>query len=333
MDQKIKLFLNLLFSIAVFAAILYFIGFDRIVSVLAGMDPLLFALAVIAYVLVNIAMSLRIRIVLRKLGEKVGLLQVFPSSLAGMLASDFTPARSGYFFTAFSLSSRFGIKLEKTVLAIFGPQLLDFMIKVVSAALLMMLVMGRLGMDSMLLNLALLLAVLSAIIFAGLVVFYPPLLARLRFLEPLPFASKIFSFISRMHEHSGHLLSIKGRIAAATALSWTLKATEWFLLSLALGISVTGSWTTDFLFMMVFQASITMIQFLPLPTLAGAGASEAGFAAILYLFGVPLDVGVVFGFLTRFVMILVDAFSLPVLYEFVHRYGMDSLLARLSAKE
>lgn len=332
MDSKIKLLLKFAFSLALFIAIFYIIGFDKIATVLANMDITLFFLAVFVYILVNVGMSFRISVVLKSIGEHFGLLDVFPSNMAGMLASDFTPARAGYFFTAFSLSSKFGITLEKSILSIFGPQLLDFTIKISSAAILTLILMNQFGVNDILLNVIILLLALSAVLFAGLLVFYPPLLDRLVFLQKIPLASKVFSFLSRLHEHSHKLLSIKSKILVITMFTWFLKSLEWLLLAKAFNISITGDFILDLGFMMVFQGSMTILQFLPLPTLAGAGASEAGFIAVLYFFGVPLEVGLAFGFMTRFVMILVDVFSLPVLYDFVHRYGVDNLLARISNK-
>jgi uncharacterized membrane protein YbhN (UPF0104 family) len=109
-----------------------------------------------------------------------------------------------------------------------------------------------------------------------------------------------------------------------------VKGLEWFAIAKALNISVFTEWWQDFLFMMVFQAAITILQFLPLPTIAGAGASEAGFAVILSVFGVPFETSVAFGFLTRLVMIIVDIFSLPVLLDYLHKHGLEKSLAGLS---
>ncbi|MFH1394352.1 MAG: lysylphosphatidylglycerol synthase transmembrane domain-containing protein [Candidatus Micrarchaeota archaeon] len=332
MDKRADLFIKFIFSLLLFVAVFYLVGFEKIAEVLFSMDLGLFALALLLYVFVNLLMSLRIRLVLSSIGEKLGIRQIFPSSLAGMLASDFTPSRAGYFFTAFSLSSKFNIKIEKTILAIFGPQLLDFTIKSVSAAIMLAVIINYSGSDGMLLNMVLLLFVFSAIAVAGLLVFYPPFLGRLRFLEHIPLASRAFAFLTRMHEHSDKLLSIKWKILGITLMNWLLKGVEWFILSRAINLHISDNPLFDLGFIMIFQAAITIIQFVPLPTLAGAGASEAGFAAILYFFGVPLEVGITFGFLTRLVMIIIDAFALPVLYDFVHKYGVEGLLSHISSK-
>ncbi|MFH0737389.1 MAG: lysylphosphatidylglycerol synthase transmembrane domain-containing protein [Candidatus Micrarchaeota archaeon] len=333
LDKRYQLLLNLALSIAIFAGIFYFVGFGKVVSALLNISLPLFALALLVYLCLNIMMAYRVKVVLESIGDRIPTHEVLKSSLAGMLASDFTPARAGYFFTAFSLSSRYGIKLEKTLLSILGPQLFDFMIKVSSAALLMYAIIAMAGGGDMLVNAIVLLVFLSGILAAGLLVFYPPLLPRLSFLKSLPLVPRAFAFIEDMHEHSHKVLAIKWKIVALTSLTWLMKGFEWLLISKALGITITGQPVDDLLFMMVFQAAVTIIQFLPIPTIAGAGASEAGFAAILMPFGVPLESAVAFGFLTRMVMIIVDSLSLPVILSYLQKHSLESVLNQLLRME
>jgi uncharacterized protein (TIRG00374 family) len=330
LDQRIQLLLNLLVSLAIFAALFWLVGAGRIYETLLGAKPELLALALVAYSAVTFVMAYRIRYVLAGMKEKLSLMQVVPSNLAGLLASDFTPARAGYFFSAFSLSSKFGIATEKTVTAIFGPQLFDFLIKVFSAIALTLLIVSKVGAGSVALDILVVCAALGAILFAGLFVFHPPFLELFSFAERLPVVPILFSFLRRMHVHSGRVLDLKWGVMGLTFLAWMLKGTEWLFLSRALGISVTGSLPTDLVFMMAFQAAITLIQFVPSPTLAGAGASEAAFAAVLLPFGIPFETSVAFGFLTRLSMIVVDSLSLPVIVAYLHKHSMESILERIS---
>ncbi|MDD5171624.1 MAG: lysylphosphatidylglycerol synthase transmembrane domain-containing protein [Candidatus ainarchaeum sp.] len=328
MEKRFQLLLNLLLSIALFAVIFYLVGFDKIATVLVSAKPEFFVFALMVYFVLNLVMAYRVKIVLESIGDTLSTFEVFKSSLAGMLASDFTPARIGYFFTAFSLSARHKIPFEKTLLSIFGPQLFDFMIKVTSAAILLYLIISMAGGD-ILLNAIVLAVFAGAIISAALLVFYPPLLKLLAPFESLPLVPHIFNFIRRMHLHSHKVLAVKWKIAAITIVCWLIKGLEWLFLSKAVGIQLSGDLISDLLFMMVFQAALTIIQFLPIPTLAGAGASEAGFAAALLPFGVPLETAVTFGFLTRIVMIAVDSLSLPVLLDYLHHHSLESSLDKI----
>ncbi len=329
MEKRFQLLLNLFLSVAIFAIIFYLVGFDKIATTLLSIRPEFFGLAILAYICLNIVMAYRVKIVLASIGDSLPTSDVIKSSLAGMLASDFTPARMGYFFTAFSLSARHKIAFEKTLLAIFGPQLFDFMIKVTSAAILFYLIISMVGGGDLVMNAVVLVVFAGGIIAAALLVFYPPLLKILSPFESLPLVPKAFDFIRRMHLHSHKVLAIKWQIALLTTVCWFIKGFEWLLISRALGITLSGDFVADLLFMMVFQGAVTIIQFLPIPTLAGAGASEAGFAAILLPFGVPLETAVAFGFLTRMVMIVVDSFSLPVLLDYLHNHSLESSLDKV----
>ena len=324
-----QLLLNLLVSLAILAAVLQLAGVGGICDALLRAKPELLLLAFIAYATVTLAMAYRIKFVLAGLGEKLSLMQVVPSNLAGLLSSDFTPARAGYFFTAFSLSSKFNIAVDKTVISIFGPQLFDFLIKTLSAVALILLMVSRAGTGGAVLNLLVACAGIVAVLFAGLLVFHPPFLDYFSFAERLPVFPQVFSFLRRMHVHSDKILSVKWGVIGLTMLTWFLKGTEWLLLSYALGISVTGSLPSDLVFIMVFQAAITIIQFVPSPTLAGAGASEAAFAAVLLVFGIPFESSVAFGVLTRFTMIAVDSLSLPVIISYLHKHSLESSLERI----
>ena len=265
--------------------------------------------------------------------ESIPLNQLIPPNLAGLLASDFTPARIGYFFTAFSISSRNKVPLEKTMAAIFGPQLFDFLIKVASAAILTAIIVSKIGANNILINIVIILAAFFGIVLAGLLVFWPPMVRILSPFERFPFVPKVFSFLRGMHEHSSSVFSVKWKIIAITAFTWMAKGLEWLLLAKAIGITITGNPLYDLLFMMVFQGAITIIQFIPGPTIAGAGASEVAFAIILLPFGVPFEASVTFGFLTRLTMIIVDVFSLPVIVQYLHKHSMEGTLDKLLKME
>jgi uncharacterized protein (TIRG00374 family) len=329
LDKTHQMALNIIISLVLFVAILYLVGIDKIYKVILSAKPEFFLLALVCYFALTILMSYRIKVVLAAMGDKLSMKQIVPSNLAGLLGSDFTPARVGYFFTAFSLSSKFSLKLEKTIAAIFGPQLFDFMIKAVSAAILTAIIVSKVGANNILINIVIIVGAFGAIIGAGLMVFYPPFLALLKPFEKLPIVPFVFNFIRRMHEHAGSVLSVKWSVVWITGLSWVAKGMEWLFLSKALGIVINGDPLYDLFFMMVFQGAITIIQFVPSPTIAGAGASEAAFAVILLPFGVPFETSVAFGFLTRLTMIVLDILSVPVIVEYLHKHSMEGTLDNL----
>ncbi len=332
MKEDIKLLVNLLLSLLLIFLVIHFVGSEKVFSVLLGIDPVLFLAAVAAYLTVNILMSLRIKVILSKMGSQLKIQNVFPSHLAGMVASDFTPARVGYFFTAFSISSRFKVPLEKTMMSIFGPQLLDFFVKSFSALFLIFMMAEALGLgeDGLLFNVLFLLVFLLAVLFSALLLFYPPFLEKFSFLNSLPLLPKMMSFLKLMQNHAQGILDAKLEIIVIGIFSWIAKGMEWLLLAWALGISTGGDFFHSLFFMMVFQASITILQFLPLPTLAGAGASEVGFAAVLYVFGVTPEAAVSFGLLTRILMMVVDSFAISTVLEYIRTHPFDETFRKLA---
>ncbi len=315
--------IKLLLSALIFIALFYFIGINTIISVLQKAKLEFIIGALVCYLLVNFSMAYRIKLVLDELGNKLSPLQTFPSSLAGMLASDVTPARSGYFFTAFSLSSKYNISLEKTMISVFGPQIFDFLIKVFSAFLLFYVISQVTGFGNLFYSVIILIAFLVAVLTAALLVFHPPFMKMLGFMRVFPIVPRVFDFLSKMHDHSMALLKIKWKIIFITLIAWCLKGCEWYFISRAIGISISSDPIYSIAFMMIFQGALTILQFLPLPTVAGAGASEAGFAAILILFNIPVAVSVTFGLLTRFLVLFVDLFSIPVLLDYLHNNKID----------
>jgi uncharacterized membrane protein YbhN (UPF0104 family) len=314
-----KIGINILLTLAIMAAILYFIDFSKLVRILMGAKLEFIALALAVYLLINALMAARIWKLLHGLGAKVGYAEVLKTQFGGMLASDVTPARSGYFFTAFSISAKHRIGLEKTMTVIFGPQLLEFFLKIVAGAAVLYLAIGKvsvIGSNSLFAALFVL-AVVAGIAFFGLLMFSRRFLGLFSFAKGLPFGAKAFYFFGLMQNESPILLREIKFLLGLEVVTWLLKTLEWSLYFWALGLSVSsGDMVADFGFFLIFHALITFLQFIPLPTVAGAGTSEAAAAAVLAAFGIPIEAGVAFMFLTRGGMLFADLLGLPAILEF-----------------
>jgi len=320
--------LNILFSIIILLLIFYLIDVNTLVNVLVNVNLFYVALAIFFYIILNILMSLRIKVILDGLGNEVPLKETIISSFTGMLASDFTPARSGYFFTAFDLSSRLKLPLENTMISIFGPQLLEFTIKSLCVGILAVFVLSQFEIFEdqsiyIILSAALIFLV---VLFFGMLLFSKGFLKKFSFIKKLPLGGKFFSLFHMMQANSGVLLKKKYQIIGLTLGSWFLKTCEWFCLAKSLNISLFDP-VLEFLFIGVFQASVTLIHFMPIPTIAGMGTSEAAFGVILLLFGVPIETGVAFGLLTRGLMIFVDfIFGVGNLSVYIRREKIKGIL-------
>ena len=331
--NKLQYIINALGGLIAIAIILYFIDVGRIWEIISGSHLELILLAAIVYLSLNAVMAMRIKLLLAAAGKQLPLRSALEADLGGMLASDFTPARSGYFLTAFLLSSKHGIKLEKTMLSIFGPQLLEFLLKAVCCSLLFVFLLNHFEIfkGQELLVFAAIGAIISGIVFFLFLLFHPTLLERFSFMKIGP-GKKIFYLFHLMRENSDVMRSRWVPVLCLTIIGWLLKGVEWLLLSRALGFSISDP-LYDYVFFLFFQPFVTIIHFLPLPTLAGAGTGEAAGSAILALFGVPLDVGLSFGFLTRGLMLIVDLLGLPAVLAFLRKESFDGILKDIDTME
>ncbi len=296
--------------IAIFA-IAYFVDIGKVTATIKESNPLYMLAAIACYIGINIAMSYRIRMLLSDMKVKIGFGNILSSHFAGMMASDFTPARSGYFATAFALAAR-GATVAQGVAAILAPQIFDFLLKVVAGGAMLAYITGRevSGQSSMVASALGLGAVSFMLIFAVFLVFSKKFLTVFKpIFGIVPFGIRIFDMLESMQGHSMHVRKRWVEILGLLALTWMLKGLEWMFLARAVGISVNFEYG-ELVFFMLLQPLVTILQFVPFPTAAGSGIAEAGAIGILYLFGVPAHVAAAFALLTRGIMILIDSIGI-----------------------
>lgn len=324
-------------TLAIILVVLYFVDVGAVAGVLEKADLRLIAAAVVAYFTLNVLMSWRIQKLLDGgNGGGIPLGDCVKANFAGMLVSDFTPARSGYFFTAISITAKFKREIERTLLAILGPQMLEFGIKALGLLLMFIIfiIPKMRPSESDLTTIAL--AVAAIFISIGCMGFIIFTKHGLRLLEPLKrvgLGKKAYHLVALMQANMETVKRNFPMILSVSLATWFLKGVEWFLLSRALGLGIFGVWQEDLLFFLLLHPTITLIQFIPIPTLAGAGTSEAATTAILMLFGVPAADGFAFALLTRFLMIFVDLLGAPSVVEFIQGKGLASMLDEINRIE
>jgi uncharacterized protein (TIRG00374 family) len=289
-------------SIVAIALILAYVDARRVAEALAAANLPFVVLAAFFYFLVNAVQSYRIRMVLAELKHRIGFAAAASANFAGMLASDFTPARSGYLLTALALSRNHGVPADKAFVSILGPQIFDFALKAIVGPLALLYVLssldvGTAGFASIILG-ALLIGAMILVI--ALLLFSKRFAKRLSVLGRLPFGGHLLSLIGGMQKNSHVVRRLVLPILLLLMLSWAFKALEWFFIGTALALPFSP------LFYALLQPLITILQFVPAPTLAGMGLSEAGAAAVLAVYGVPAPAAVAFALLTRAMTALVD---------------------------
>ena len=307
MRKQILLVAELAISFAIIAAVLYLVDYQKVLEAIANANPFFLLAAFTAYFGVNLGMAIRIRLILAEMGHRMAMVPALMVNFAGMLVSDFTPARSGYFATAFALAANERIPLNRAIVAILGPQLFEFMLKVGAGIIAIIYIFYRLNLGEgslagMLLGVA---ALAAMLVFGVLLLFSRRFLAMLKLIERIPFGKRIYSEMATMQHNAVAIRRVIWAIMLLLAITWTMKSVEWWFLGMSLGMQPQVGFH-PLIFYMFLQPLITILQFIPTPTLAGMGVSEAGSVAVLALFGIPAHIAVAFAIMTRSLMIVLD---------------------------
>ena len=173
-------------------------------------------------------------------------------------------------------------------------------------------------------------AFVAAVSSVAFLLFHPTFVNNLEFMKGLPVLSKVFVLLKVMNNHAQLVLRVKGEVIALTLVGWFFKGAEWLVIAKSLGISFGDSLVYELFLMMAINASITLLQFIPIPSAAGAGVSEAGVVGIFYLFGIDPGVAVSFGILTRLVMIVQDVFGMWSITEYLKSHEFSNLVRRIT---
>jgi uncharacterized protein (TIRG00374 family) len=302
--------LQILISLAAILIVIYLSDFSKVAEIMGRANPLYLAVAAILYFMINLCMAYRITLVLREVGERLSLTDTLEASLSGMLASDFTPGRTGYFATAFLMKANYKTPLDKSMLSILGPQLFEFSFKCITGALalwyIMELLASRAGGEArffgMLIGVA---AFISMILIMALLLFSRNFVRKLAFIRIFPYGEHTHSLLLNMQKNSKAVRKLIPHITVISLVTWFIKSIEWLFISKSIGMQINSS-VPELVFFAFLHPLVTMLQFIPTPTLAGMGLSEGGAAVILALFGVPPYESVAFALLARSMNIAVD---------------------------
>lgn len=304
--------------VAIIAALLWYVGISSLISTLSQMKLEYLPLAFLAYFFINLLFAFRLKRVIGREGVKTGLKKTLFAQYAGMLTSDVTPGRSGYFLmpvylrdqavpTSVSLSSILGIQTVEFLFKVFGGILaVIFLIETIQLSGTLLWI-SALGVVLMLVG-AVLLALLSwsdRVLRLFNRIFNSKYLAR--------FTGGLIGKLEEYKHNARHTRKSIPEIAAITMLCWILKGFEWYFLGLALGIGQIG-WLGFFL----LHPLVTALGFVPI-TPSGIGFQEgaivAVITAVLTAWGMPLSSALAsaaaFALVSRMLMIIEDFIGVP----------------------
>lgn len=266
-----------LIGLVLIALLINYFGIENIYTVFSKIDILLFLASSICLVLMHIVLSLRINYISSFLGEKIKFKDAFSAHMLGMLLSEFTPGRSGYWLAPAYLKTK-KMNSGNSLACIIATQPFDYAVKVLGASAGFILFIG--GSDFIYLF------ALPIFITASFFVFVfsrrTLKISEKIFLKMKFFPSfvkiqgeKAFRYAKQMQEASIKLKSKFHIIIAFTGISYTLRVLNWMILAYSLGIFIERNIINEIFNYYLLQPLISLIEFVPLPSSAGTGLSES----------------------------------------------------------
>jgi uncharacterized protein (TIRG00374 family) len=319
----VRIALQIVVMIAVFGALLWYVGIDSLYNAMINIKLEWLLLAFLAYFGINLLFTVRLRRVLGKEGIKTSFGKTLLAHYAGMLTSDVTPGRSGYVLTPVYLRDQ-NVPSSKSLSAVLGIQTIEFLVKVIGGAGAVIYLVQTVPMETWNqlfpqtvagINIGLLVAGLGiALMLVGAIVLAAftwsqraislfDRIANSRFLKR--FTGGLMGKLEEYKESSHSTRRAIPEIVLLTMACWILKGFEWYFLGLALGFTQIP-WIAYFL----IHPLVTALAFVPI-TPAGAGVQEFGIIGILGLLGVAVGPAGVFALLARGLLIFEDLAGIP----------------------
>jgi uncharacterized protein (TIRG00374 family) len=310
--SKLALVIQIVLGLLLIVAIVWYIGLHDISQVIFSINGIFLIYASIAYFIVNLLFSIRLKHVIKASRYKVSLKKVLPIQYGGMLASDFTPARSGYFVVPVMLTSE-NVPVTVGLSSILGIQSIEFLIKMIGGILAIVYLISMVNLS---MNLFVLSVIGVTLMFIGAVIIFLAMWWKnaadiLIFFKRFPVINRIVGFITpkirKFQNEARNIRTVIMPILLLTLLSWIFKGLEWYLIGLSLNID-----QISFLGFFLLHPLITALSFVPI-TPSGIGFQEGATVGVLYLLGVSPEVGIVFALLARFLLIIQDVVGIPSL--------------------
>ncbi len=317
-SRILRVVLQVVVMVVVIGALLWYVGLGSLVTILSKTRMEFVMLAFLAYFGINVLFAIRLRRVLAREGVKTSFGKTLLAQYAGMLTSDVTPGRSGYFLTPVYLADQ-GVPTSVSLSGILGIQTVEFLFKVFGGVLAVTFLVETVHLSGFLLwisALGIVLMLVGAILLALLswsdrVIRVFNRIANSKYLAR--FTGGLISKLEEYKQSAHRTRKSIPEIAALTAACWLLKGFEWYFLGLALGIGQI-SWLGFFL----LHPLVTALGFVPI-TPSGIGFQEGAIVAVITLvltaYAVPLETALAaaaaFALLSRMLLIIEDLIGVP----------------------
>jgi uncharacterized protein (TIRG00374 family) len=289
-------------AIAILLLLVSTIDYQLTLSLLTNLDIRFILLAGLCYFINNLLMAYRIKRILFALGENIRFRLVFFSHMAGMLLSDFTPARSGYLYVAIALNKR-DIPLEKGVSTITSTYLYDLTFKMIVAILGAYFIYSYIFAERLSYAVIITFLLILGVIVGYFIIMYPGKRIRNLF-QKRESLRKILLF----GEQSYSIQKYAAFILSITLTGWILRGLQWYLIVLSMHQVVLTP-----LDALLLNPLLTLFSLIPL-TPAGWGIQEAGIVFVFTAMGISATIATSFALITRFVEVGIDLIGMRELF-------------------
>ncbi len=311
MRKQILILVNTVVSLALVALLLHFVGFEDVVRELASLQLHYLVLSIGALFAMDLIMAYRIQILLDGAGSRISFLEILRSHFVGMLMADFSPSRTGYFATAAAMHYNYRVPSEKALLSIFGPQMFDFVFKIVTGSIaILYLMFVFIGPGDGIILIGGVVAISFLVALMMLILFSKRFLMLFSFAESIPLISTLYAVTVRMQEKSYVVIQKAPHIIVLILISWNFRALSWYFAAKTVGITLDTPFP-EFIVYYFLQPLITMLEFVPSPTIAGLGLSEGGSTLVFSLFGIAPAKAALFALVARFKSTLLHLPAVP----------------------
>ena len=313
-----RILLQIIVMVALIGGLLWYVGINSLIATLSQMKLEYLPPAFLAYFGINLLFAVRLRRVLKREGFKTAFGKTLLAQYAGMLTSDVTPGRSGYFLVPVYLRDQ-GVPTSVSLSGILGIQTIEFLFKVFGGILAVIYLIATVNLGGTLLwisALGVVLMLVGAVLLALLswserVIHLFNRVVNSKYLAR--FTGGLMGKLEEYRESAHRTRKAIPEIAFLTMLCWVLKGFEWYFLGLALGIGQIG-WFGFFL----LHPLVTAMGFVPI-TPSGMGFQEGAIVAVLTPVltanGMPVEVAkssaAAFAVISRVLLIVEDLAGVP----------------------
>ena len=292
-------------------------------------------LSLLFLILMHITFALRVKYFysigssyLTRKQKPLSLFNAFFAHMFGMLLSEFSPGRAGYWLSPLYLKKK-GYSGKLCYFSFISSLPFDMAVKV-AVALLGLFALLRLTNPLVYVFVLIVLALFFLAVFSvSFTSFIEKLFSLSLSLFPVPeafklslssFFSSFFHRLKKVQAFSKLISSHLFELSLFIFFSYLFRVLNWLFLAKALSLSLTDSFLSELMLFFVLQPLLTIAEFLPLPLLAGTGATEGLSILVFSIFGISKAMAFAFSLLVRIESIVVSfAFGIFPFLEFAKK--------------